>query len=405
MNQSKFSIPIIFTLLSLFTISFVLSLFLLQFCGGLIFIIWLLEKWNEKKNMFDIIFLSIFLFGFIRLLSIIFSEFPSSSIESLYKEALFYVVLVSLPFYLKTLDKGKLLKLVQIFILGAVAMSLVGITRFFIGDVNRAEAISSSYTVFSAYLMVALGMTLYFPGGMQRKLSLLYKPLTVFILFSGIVASLGRINIAIAVLMFISAIIFKRINPKQLIVLGMLFSVFGLLYLNHRTELISERVTNITQLSDRDIIWKGAVHLVYKHPLLGFGPRTFKDIFPFTKQFKDRGIGGWHNDFLQIYFESGLLGLLTFILLLIVTIGISINQIMNKKIDTDFRSLSVSVLVSVSGLILSSLTAGFITSVVLSILFAFLLSLLSRIEGEGKISLKEKSFILICKSLKIQLPK
>jgi len=385
MNQSKFSMPIIFTLLSLLTISFVLSLFLLQFLGALIFILWLFEKWNEKKNMFDIIFLSVLLFGFIRLLSVIFSEFPSSSIESLYKEALFYVVLVSLPFYLKTLDKDKLFKLVQIFILGAVAMSLVGITRFLIGDVNRAEAISSSYTVFSAYLMVALGITLYFSGRIQSTRSLLYKSLTVFILFSGIVASLGRMNIAIAVLMFISAIIFKRINLKQIVVLGVLFSALSLLYLYYPTELISERVTNITQLSDRDIIWKGAAQLVYKHPLLGFGPRTFNDIFPFAEQFKDRGIGGWHNDFLQIYFESGLLGLFSFITFLIVTIGTSINQIKNKKIDNELRSLSASVLVSVSGLILSSLSAGFITSVVLSILFAFLLSLLSRIEAEKKI--------------------
>ena len=125
MNQSKFSMPIIFTLLSLFTISFVLSLFLLQFLGGLIFILWLFEKWNEKKNMFDIIFLSVLLFGFIRLLSVIFSEFPSSSIESLYKEALFYVVLISLPFYLKTLDKDKLFKLVQIFILGGHIFTMI----------------------------------------------------------------------------------------------------------------------------------------------------------------------------------------------------------------------------------------------------------------------------------------
>lgn len=393
MSESRFPANLIFILVSLFAVSFVLSLFLLQLFGGVIFILWLFEHWKKKKNTLDLILLSVFFFGFIRLLSIIFSEYHSSSIQSLYKEALFYVVMISLPFYLKTFDKQKLLKLVMIFISGAVAMSLVGIFRFVIGDVARAEAFSSSYTVFSSYLMVALGMALYYPKALQTSKSFLYRTLSIFILFAGIVASLGRMNIAIAGLMFLSAVIFKRLKLKQVIALGILFTALGLVYFYYPSEVITERVTNITQLSDRDIIWKGAGELIYKHPIIGFGPRTFHDIFPFKEDFADKGIGGWHNDFLQIYFESGLLGFISFVLLLIIIIGVSINQIRNKKMDVDFRSLSASILVSIIGLVLSSLTAGFITSVVLSIVFAFLLSLLSRIESEKtiKISVKEKS--------------
>ncbi len=114
----------------------------------------------------------------------------------------------------------------------------------------------------------------------------------------------------------------------------------------------------------------------------GFGPRSFQQAFPLKDKFADKGIGGWHNDFLQIYFESGIIGLISFLVLLYVIITTSISQIRNKKTDAELKSLSTSVLASVIALILSAMVAGFITSVVLSIVFVFLISFLSRIDFE-----------------------
>ena len=118
------------------------------------------------------------------------------------------------------------------------------------------------------------------------------------------------------------------------------------------------------------------------HPLIGYGPRTFQQIFPFRERFADKGIGGWHNDLLQIYFESGTVGLISFIFLLWVIVRTSFNLLKDKKTDAEFKLLSKSVLGSVIALLLSSLFAGFITSVVLSIVFIFLISFLSRIDFE-----------------------
>ena len=47
-----------------------------------------------------------------------------------------------------------------------------------------------------------------------------------------------------------------------------------------------------------------------QHPIVGFGPRTFHEIFPLFDAMPIRGVGSWHNDYLQVYMESGLLGLL-----------------------------------------------------------------------------------------------
>jgi O-antigen ligase len=289
-------------------------------------------------------------------------------------------------FYLKTLDKKILLNLVIIFILGAAAMSIVGLARFLSGNVDRAKAFSSGYAVFSSYLMVALGLALFFPRGFQNNKSFFYWSMIILILFIGIVLSLGRTNILISLLLIITAVVFKKINWKQVLILTTFFAALSIIYFylaeKQIEDKVESRIENFSQLSDRDIIWKGANQILFEKPILGFGPRTFEKIFPFWDQFADKKIGGWHNDFLQIYFESGLLGLFSFIGLLIVSLVVSIKQIRNKKIDADLRKLSTSILVTLTGLILSALTAGFITSVVLSIVFVFLISILSRIEVE-----------------------
>lgn len=382
--KSRFSEKIIFTILSLLAVSFVLSLFLMQLAAALLFILWLFEKKEQKKKAFDVITAFILIFGLVRLITIFLSEFPQSSFESLYKEALFYTTAVALPFYLKTLDKKKVLGLMIIFIYGAVIISIIGSTRFFIGDVERAQSFSSSYTVFSGYLLTAFVSALFYPKKDKSFNQQFFWAIVYSIIFLGLLTSLGRANIALALLTFLVAITLKQISVRQIIMLIIIAIIGYGVYSFRPSKVIGERVENITQLSDRDIIWQGAKEILFKHPVLGFGPRTFQQIFPLKEKFADKGIGGWHNDFLQIYFESGAIGLLAFLILLYIILKTSINQIRNKKTDAELKSVSASVLASVIALIISAMAAGFITSVVLSIVFVFLISFLSRIDYEQK---------------------
>ncbi|MEP0861059.1 MAG: O-antigen ligase family protein [Ignavibacterium sp.] len=380
--KSRFSEKIIFTFLSLLAVSFVLSLFVMQLAGALLFILWLFEKKNEKRKAFDAITAFILIFGLVRLITVFLSEYPQSSYESLYKEALFYATAVSLPFYLKTLEKKKVIELMLIFILGAAVISIIGTTRFFIGEVERAQSFSSSYTVFSGYLLTAFVSALFFPKKDKSLTQQIFWAVVYSIIFLGLLTSLGRANIAIALLALLVAIVLKQVPAKQIILL-LIIAIIGFgVYSFRPSKVIGERVENITQLSDRDIIWQGAKEILFEHPVFGFGPRSFQQAFPLKDKFADKGIGGWHNDFLQIYFESGIIGLISFLVLLYVIITTSISQIRNKKTDTELKFLSTSVLASVIALILSAMVAGFITSVVLSIVFVFLISFLSRIDFE-----------------------
>ena len=380
--QSRYSEKIIFTLLSLLAISFVLSLFVMQLAAALLFIFWFTEKKEEKKKAFDTITSFILIFGLVRLITIFLSEYPQNSYESLYKEALFYTSAVAIPFYLKTLQKKKVLELMFVFIVGATIISIIGSTRFFIGDVERAQSFSSSYTVFSGYLLTAFVSALFYPKKDESFNQIFFWSIIYSILFLGILTSLGRANVAIAILFFLISLALKQIPLKQFVILTIIVVIGFIIYSIRPSETIGQRVENITYLSDRDIIWQGAKEISLKHPFFGFGPRTFQQAFPFKEKFADKGIGGWHNDFLQIYFESGVFGLFAFILLLYVIIKTSVFQIRNKKTDTELKFLSASVLVSVLSLILSAMVAGFITSVVLSIVFVFLISFISRIEFE-----------------------
>ncbi len=382
MVKSRFNSRIIFSLLIVLSVSFVLSLFVMQLMAGILFVLWLFERHNERKKSFDQILAFILVFGLVRLISIFLSEYPSISFESFYKEGLFYTSAAAIPFYLKTLDKKSLLNLMLAFIIGAAVMSLVGSARFFLNQVERAQAFTSSYAVFSSYLLAAFSVALFYPKKLKSSTHILFWSAVYIFILIGIVTSLGRANIAIALLTMVLAILFKQIPFKHIIILGIIFLIGAVIYIYKPPASMEQRVENLTQLSDRDIIWQGAKEISLNHPLLGYGPRTFHQVFPFKEKFADKGIGGWHNDFLQIYFESGIAGVISFIVLLFVILKTSFNLLKNKKTDAELKSLSASVLASISALMLSGLFAGFITSVVLSIVFVFLISFLSRIDFE-----------------------
>jgi O-antigen ligase len=155
----------------------------------------------------------------------------------------------------------------------------------------------------------------------------------------------------------------------------MIFS--GLSFFNNWPE-FNRKYSHPEDLSDRNILLMGAedLFLKFQHPLLGYGPKTFQNIFPYTEELFDKKIGSWHNDFIQIYFESGILEVISFLILIIIPCRLII-KLLKKDINNDYKNILWGILFGISGLVLSALTAGFIDSPVLSILFAFLIALVS----------------------------
>jgi O-antigen ligase len=346
---------------------------------GLLSIIWLIESFENKRKAIDIFFTLILIFCIIRILSIIFSQYPAESVKSFYKDALFYLSFFSFSYYLKSFGKEKIKSISYVFIISAAVISLIGLILFNLKLVERAQSFSSGYATFSSYLLAALGVYIALPFNNKNKYNWIFWSLGLSIILAGIITSMGRTNIAIAILLFIIGISFKKIKPKAAVLILIFTAVLSLISFQNNKLEVTQRVEHPTVLSDRNILIKGALDLAFCHPILGFGPRTFHNIFPYVNELSDKGIGSWHNDFIQVYFESGILGLIAFLSIIIVFIFYSIKYLRNHKTNSEFNEIVFGLLLGFIGLVLSALTAGFIDSPVLSIVFAFLISLLSAI--------------------------
>lgn len=379
MIKSRLNPNIPFYLLMFLSVSFVLSIFALQLFAGLLFIIWAIEKFSEKKKAIDFFVVAVLIYGGSRLLSVIFSEYPEQSIHSLYKEVLFFLSVFSIGFYLKALDERKIKILIYVFIAGAALNSLIGLIQFNFGKVERAQSLSSGYTVFSGYLTAALGIAIAAINFDEiKKRYSVFNIITIGLILSAILTSLGRANIAVAGLIILASLLLKKINLKQFILIILITVPVSYLSFINNTDVVSARIEAPAQLSDRDIIYKGAMEIAFEHPVFGFGTRTFKQIFPFREEFADKGVGGWHNHFLQMYFESGIIGLTAYLFLIFIVFKSAYKFLRGNNREGN-KIIAWGVIFSVAALFLSAFFSGFIDSPILSIQFAFLVSLLTSV--------------------------
>jgi len=370
--NSRYNKKIITALIAGTLLSILLSLFLLQLFAGILSVLYLSEKWTDKKRAFDTIGLAILIFGVARIISMMLSVYPSSSIPILYKELLFYLSFFSLSFYFKFLDANKFKMVIYAFIIGGAISALVGIIKFDLNLVYRAESFSSGCAAFSSYLLVVV---VFLASLYDREETTIKKYVWLGILTlisSGIILSLVRTNIVIALILVAGIMIYRRVNIKYILIFGISVSVICAASFKLNIGAFNWGMTRLTYLSNRDIIIKGFIELADEHPVFGYGPRTFHDIFPFKKEFRDKGIGSWHNDFIQVYIESGAIGLITFLFLIILLFYEGLGTIRKNQLPDQEKKTLLGLLLAVTAIIGSGLTAGYIFSPTLSILFAYL---------------------------------
>ena len=377
---SRFNPNISYFLIIGVVVSFLLSLALLQVFAGALCLLWIFEKWIEKKNAFDVFSKVFLIYLVVRIAALIFSEFPEVSVQILYKEVLFYLCFFSFSFYLKSFDVEKIKTIVYYFSFASAVIALIGIVRFNLSIVERAESFSSGYATFSSYLLTGLGCSLIFSG--NGKKAKYFKWLRIFaaaVILAGIITSLGRANSVIAAVMLIASLLLKRMKPLQFIYIILIAAALSYISFHNNSIQLNQRIEAPTQLSDRDIIYKGASEIFLTHPLLGYGPKTFTEVFPHREDFADKGIGSWHNDLLEVYFESGFIGLASYLLLIFSVFFYQIKFLIMGKDMGEARIIIYAVLFATAGLFLSALVAGFINSPVLSLVFAFLIGVQSAV--------------------------
>lgn len=377
--ESRFDIRLPFYLTIATISSFLLSLFLLQLFAGLLVLSWLFESNKNKFKSIDTISYIFVVFVFIRILSALFSDYPDFSNQIYYKDLLFFLSFFAFGYYLKAFDESKLRTIYYAFVIAAIIVACIGLTKFLTGNTERAESFTSGYATFSSYLVSVIGFALILFRLIKAKHQKLLLAAGVVLMLSGIVTSLGRANIVIAILIFIIGIVAIKIKVRY--VIALLLMAIGISWFSFQLNVkeINKRIESPVQLSDRDVLLSTAkeLFLKFERPIIGYGPRTFHDVFTNREQLSDIGVGSWHNDFIQVYFESGILGLAAFFVIIFFPLFKALKCLRGCQLSEDRKYILIGAVLGLVGLVLSALTAGFVNSPVLSILFAFFITTIS----------------------------
>jgi O-antigen ligase len=163
-----------------------------------------------------------------------------------------------------------------------------------------------------------------------------------------------------------------------------------LLVPNVRTRI--EDVSSTTTLTGREVIWRAAIEKSGNHPVFGYGPRTFPTVFTYFSLLEDKKVGSWHNDALEIYMESGAVGLLAYLWLVVMAVFILGKALLNKRLEPFYRYLAGGLFLAISGHLMSGLTGVFIADPLASLLFKECLALTglvgfmsTRIKNDAKV--------------------
>ena len=359
--------------LIIFTISLMFSIALAQLSVGLITILCIVKLATHtdikfKRTALDIPYIA---FVLARILSIIFSSHLSISIVSLYKEIIFYFIFFVFTQILDVTNQKRMILLFKTLFVCAVIAAFYGSAKYILGYSDRASSTTAGYYTLGVFLLVVTSIVLVL--GLNK---VFFKKRLLFIAGSvicaiGIIFTFNRIHwIALLIIVIIIGLLWQR---KLLYVFGLLMCL--LLLLPAVRQRMYETIFLLSNMSGRNIIWNTAVEMSTQHPLLGFGPQTFEAIFPNYNLLLDKKISSWHNDYIEIYMESGLIGLCSYIWLMVAVYKRGVACYRRTIGNIYYRSLIAAILFGITGFMISGMAGAFVTGPLTALLFRELLAM------------------------------
>ncbi len=375
MNADKLEQSIRIGILVL-TGSLIFSLFVTQAVAVLLIVLWLIKiivykRINLKDNPFTYPFIAFIL---VRTISVFLSTDFSQSVQILYKEIFFYPIFLVVVDCFPIEDKKYFKLFFTILVSAAVVASIYGSITVLAGINHRAESTTSGFytlgtflTVVTAFLLV-IGSDKYFiPSKVVWLISLL-------IIVVGILFTFNRIHWGLIILIFI---VFGVFRERKLVLFVSIIAGLIIILVPMFRERVMEIIFFSRNLSDRDVLWKGASMIYSEHPLFGFGPLTFREIFPLFKDLVDKNVSSWHNDYLQAYMESGIFGLLSFLSLGFSVFYCGMDIFLSKFADSYNKDLAFALMLAMVGFYATGIVGTFIFSPITSLLYLMILGILA----------------------------
>ncbi len=372
------------TSLGLYLISFLLPTYLIRFNIGpipftflegmilILFLIWIIKE-IRNKNLLKIIkelpqnkfFIPIILLLIASTISIFVAPGQRAALgiwKAYFIEPLFLFLVI-----IHTIKTRKQIKLI-FYSLGfsASIIALIAIIQYLLGynipeaynlpNIKRATSIyqfPSALGLFSApILTLYIGMVIeklrikdYKLRIMNRKI-LFYLTVIIFLAIAIILAKTEGAVIAVSAATFFMLMFTKY---RKHVVIGSLIIIL-LLFLIPQTQNYL-----ITLLTFRDVsgdvriaLWQGTLRLIKNHPIFGAGLAGFPTLYEKYKEAKHVELLQYpHNIFLNFWVETGLLGLISLIWLVINYFREGFKKIDYKLQTTNYSLILIAIMISV----------------------------------------------------------
>ena len=373
--------------LLILTGSLIFSLFVAQAVAILLIILWLTKiglskKANLKNNPFTFPFIA---FVIARIISVFLSEDLSQSLQTLNKEIFFYPLFFLVVDTFPIDDKRYVKWFFIVLSSAAIVTSIYGSSLVLFEISERAKSTTSGYYTLGTYLCVVASFLLVIGIDKYFIPSKWIWALSLIVILIGILFTFNRIHWVIIGLIIL---IFGFLRERKIIFFISLLTIITVIVVPMLRERLLELLFFQSNLSDRDILWKGAGMINSKHPVSGFGPLTFREIFPLFENLTDKNVSSWHNDYLQVYMESGFIGLITFLWLAISIFYVGIKLLFKKSLDKLNGNLTLAILLAMSAFYLTGTVGTFMFNPIMTLLFQILLAILAVIYRNNLTTIK-----------------
>ncbi|MGE5498505.1 MAG: O-antigen ligase family protein, partial [Syntrophothermus sp.] len=278
----------------------------------------------------------------------------------------------SFSFYFKAITSDESKKLVLVFSGFSVITALTGIIRFNLSMVHRASSIVSGYATYSTYMLAAIPLLFLLYTQLTEKQKKYVWPAAAGLVFSGLILAMSRADLAAGVIVLLASVFYIRPKFVSILIFVLITAAVSIISFHNNSREVTNRIDNISTTSDRNVLWGNAFRKAGDHPFLGFGPKTFPVIFDERDKLGDKEVGGWHNEYISFYIESGISALLPFLALAVYTLIFAAGKIFKRRNEEYSRAVFLLFL-CIAGMYMSAFFSGVFSDPLLSVLFSFLM--------------------------------
>jgi O-antigen ligase len=309
-------------------------------------------------------------FLLVRIFSTLTSVDPALSWKGLEKSGL---LLAYYPLAHMALSRPRRLAGIYVFLAATVIAAGVGIASFANDGAGRVSSLTGGYTTFAEILAVALCFFLAGAAFSSWRGWLAYGA-AALLPFGALVLTLcrGQWLALVAGIGVVGGLKDRRLLAVLLLVA---LGVAGAAYFSP-AGVASGRFT----LGDpafenyRDVLWKGGLAVIFDRPLTGFGPETIKAVFPHRTRFYSpvAEVIGWHNDYLRLAVESGLLAVAAALWVVVAAARAAWGAFRRAGEDARVRAVGLGLVASVAAVLVSGLVGDVVADPAMLVVFVVL---------------------------------